>query len=99
MHKLVLIRHGESAWNKENRFTGWTDVELTDKGTAQIAGRAGRKIEVKPSPSPGKPPPEPLAQRKWRENRSIDELRSVIDVEHRSEVARQVGSGRGGCHG
>ena len=32
MIKLVLIRHGESTWNKENRFTGWTDVELSDKG-------------------------------------------------------------------
>jgi 2,3-bisphosphoglycerate-dependent phosphoglycerate mutase len=32
MHKLVLLRHGESDWNKENRFTGWTDVDLSDKG-------------------------------------------------------------------
>ncbi|MHA2294648.1 MAG: 2,3-diphosphoglycerate-dependent phosphoglycerate mutase [Candidatus Hodarchaeales archaeon] len=32
MHELVLLRHGESTWNKENRFTGWTDVDLTDKG-------------------------------------------------------------------
>ncbi len=32
MYKLVLIRHGESTWNKENRFTGWTDVDLSDKG-------------------------------------------------------------------
>jgi 2,3-bisphosphoglycerate-dependent phosphoglycerate mutase len=32
MRKLVLIRHGESVWNKENRFTGWTDVDLTDQG-------------------------------------------------------------------
>jgi 2,3-bisphosphoglycerate-dependent phosphoglycerate mutase len=32
MTKLVLVRHGESTWNKENRFTGWTDVELSDKG-------------------------------------------------------------------
>lgn len=41
MHKLVLLRHGESTWNKENRFTGWTDVDLTDKGReeAQLAGR------------------------------------------------------------
>ncbi len=40
MHKLVLIRHGESAWNKENRFTGWTDVDLTEKGVAE-AHQAG----------------------------------------------------------
>lgn len=42
MHKLVLIRHGESEWNKENRFTGWQDVDLSEKGRAeaQEAGRA-----------------------------------------------------------
>lgn len=34
-HQLVLIRHGESVWNKENRFTGWTDVDLTDKGRVE----------------------------------------------------------------
>ncbi len=32
MHKLVLVRHGESDWNKQNRFTGWTDVDLSQKG-------------------------------------------------------------------
>ena len=37
MHKLVLLRHGESTWNKENRFTGWTDVDLTEKGRAEAA--------------------------------------------------------------
>jgi len=35
MHKLVLIRHGESTWNKENRFTGWTDVDLSEAGAAE----------------------------------------------------------------
>jgi len=35
MYTLVLLRHGESVWNKENRFTGWTDVDLTDKGIAE----------------------------------------------------------------
>ena len=41
MRKLVLLRHGESTWNKENRFTGWTDVELSEKGLeeAQAAGQ------------------------------------------------------------
>jgi len=43
MHKLVLIRHGESSWNLENRFTGWTDVPLTDTGVAQ-ARQAGRLL-------------------------------------------------------
>ena len=44
MHKLVLIRHGESTWNLENRFTGWTDVDLTPTGVVQ-AQRAGRLIQ------------------------------------------------------
>ena len=35
MHKLVLLRHGESVWNKENRFTGWTDVDLSEKGVKE----------------------------------------------------------------
>ena len=35
MHRLVLLRHGESAWNRENRFTGWTDVPLSEKGVAE----------------------------------------------------------------
>ena len=41
MHKLVLLRHGESTWNKENRFTGWTDVDLSARGVdeARAAGR------------------------------------------------------------
>ena len=45
MHKLVLIRHGESTWNLENRFTGWTDVELTPTGVAQ-AREAGRLLKA-----------------------------------------------------
>jgi len=43
--KLVLIRHGESTWNKENRFTGWTDVELSDKGR-QEALEGGRVLKA-----------------------------------------------------
>jgi len=45
MKNLVLLRHGESAWNKENRFTGWTDVDLTEKGIeeARAAGKLLRK--------------------------------------------------------
>lgn len=44
MHKLVLMRHGESQWNLENRFTGWTDVDLTETGRAQ-ARRAGEMLK------------------------------------------------------
>ena len=45
MHKLVLIRHGESTWNLENRFTGWTDVDLTATGVEQ-AKNAGRLLKA-----------------------------------------------------
>ena len=45
MYKLVLIRHGESLWNLENRFTGWTDVELTATGVEQ-AKQAGLKLKA-----------------------------------------------------
>jgi 2,3-bisphosphoglycerate-dependent phosphoglycerate mutase len=44
MHTLVLLRHGESTWNKENRFTGWTDVDLTEKGRVE-AREAGRLLK------------------------------------------------------
>jgi 2,3-bisphosphoglycerate-dependent phosphoglycerate mutase len=44
MHKVVLLRHGESTWNKENRFTGWTDVDLSEKGR-QEALEAGRLLK------------------------------------------------------
>jgi 2,3-bisphosphoglycerate-dependent phosphoglycerate mutase len=44
MHKLVLIRHGESEWNKENRFTGWKDVDLSEKGMAE-AHAAGKLLK------------------------------------------------------
>jgi 2,3-bisphosphoglycerate-dependent phosphoglycerate mutase len=43
MRKLVLLRHGESVWNKDNRFTGWTDVDLTEQGRAE-ASEAGRVL-------------------------------------------------------
>ena len=43
MTKLVLLRHGESTWNRENRFTGWTDVDLSDRGLAEAAD-AGRLL-------------------------------------------------------
>jgi 2,3-bisphosphoglycerate-dependent phosphoglycerate mutase len=44
MHKVVLLRHGESDWNKENRFTGWTDVDLSEKGIAE-AREGGRVLK------------------------------------------------------
>ena len=42
MHKVVLLRHGESTWNKENRFTGWIDIDLSDTGVQEA--RASAKL-------------------------------------------------------
>ena len=44
MHKIVLLRHGESVWNRENRFTGWTDVDLSEKGIEE-AGKGGELLK------------------------------------------------------
>src|SRR4051812_35748590 len=44
MYTLVLLRHGESTWNRENRFTGWTDVDLSEKGREEAA-EAGRLLK------------------------------------------------------
>lgn len=43
MRKLVLVRHGQSLWNLENKFTGWVDVDLSEKGIAE-AKDAGQKL-------------------------------------------------------
>lgn len=58
-------------------------AELVDRGTVEVAGRPGRKIELRRAPSPAAPPREPLAQRRWREQRTIDELSGevILDVE------------------
>lgn len=45
MYKIVLLRHGESTWNKENRFTGWTDVDLSEKGKEE-AKKAGEVLKA-----------------------------------------------------
>ena len=44
MHKVVLLRHGQSTWNQENRFTGWHDVDLSEQGRAE-AHEAGRLLK------------------------------------------------------
>jgi 2,3-bisphosphoglycerate-dependent phosphoglycerate mutase len=52
MHKLVLLRHGESEWNRQNRFTGWQDVDLSPKGILQakqagnILSKAGYSFDL-----------------------------------------------------
>jgi 2,3-bisphosphoglycerate-dependent phosphoglycerate mutase len=45
MYKIVLLRHGESTWNKENRFTGWTDVDLTEQGVEEAIA-AGKLLKA-----------------------------------------------------
>ena len=45
MKRIVLVRHGESVWNKENRFTGWTDVDLSPKGMEE-AVEAGKLLKA-----------------------------------------------------
>ncbi|MBU1087688.1 MAG: 2,3-diphosphoglycerate-dependent phosphoglycerate mutase [Candidatus Omnitrophica bacterium] len=45
MYKIVLLRHGESIWNKENKFTGWTDVDLSEKGITEAA-QAGKLLKA-----------------------------------------------------
>ena len=49
MKRIVLIRHGESQWNKENRFTGWTNVDLSEKGVQEAldAGKALKEAGAK----------------------------------------------------
>jgi hypothetical protein len=58
-------------------------TELTDQGPASVAGRAGKKIAVKQSPSPRQPPAEKLVQKKWREKRTLDAVSGevVLDIE------------------
>ena len=46
MIKFVIVRHGESVWNLENKFTGWTDVDLSDKGVLE-AEKAGKILKKK----------------------------------------------------
>ena len=48
MKRIVLIRHGESQWNKENRFTGWTNVDLSEKGVQEAldAGKALKEAGI-----------------------------------------------------
>lgn len=67
-------------------------AELTDLGPLQVAGRAGRKIEVKLAPTPAQLPSEPLTQRKWRELRAIERLVGtvVLDADSGVPLAAQL---------
>ena len=48
MSNLILVRHGQSLWNKERRFTGWADIDLTEKGIleAEMAGRLIKELNI-----------------------------------------------------
>ena len=48
MNNLILVRHGQSQWNKEKRFTGWADVDLTKQGReeAELAGKLIKKLNI-----------------------------------------------------
>lgn len=67
-------------------------AELTDQGAAEVGGRQGKKIAIKLSPSPTKPPAEPLVQRKWRENRVVEELTGevILDAEKGTPLAVKI---------
>jgi len=56
LRQLVLLRHGESVWNKENRFTGWTDVDLSTRGKEEALA-AGRCLRAQASASTSHVPP------------------------------------------
>ena len=58
---LVLVRHGQSDWNLKNLFTGWRDVDLTDKGVSE-AREAGRKLRRRASSSMSLSPPRSSAR-------------------------------------
>lgn len=65
-------------------------AELVDAGAATVAGRPGRKIEIKPAAAPRKNPPEPLAQRKWREGRTIEALTGEVVLDQAKGVPLAV---------
>ena len=48
MSKLIAIRHGQSTWNAENRFTGWVDIDLSEKGVheAEISGKLIKELNI-----------------------------------------------------
>lgn len=65
-------------------------IELTDRGPIDVAGRAGRKIEVAHAPAPRKPEAEPIAQRKWREGRSVEAVAGEIVLDRDKGVPLSV---------
>ena len=77
MIRLVMLRHGESTWNLENRFTGWTDVDLTEQGireahqAGQAPEREGLHLRSGPHVGPEKGDPDPL-DRPRRDGPDVD---------------------------
>ena len=84
MKSIVLLRHGERVWNKENRFTGWTDVALTEKACSQIKildgqhiseeDRESLKTESEANRSKGIALADEICRKYRREGRFFDEI-------------------------
>ena len=95
MKRLVLLRHGESVWNKENRFTGWKDVDLTEEGIFE-AHRAGAMLEDRVGGGDGDD-----GRRVDGDELADDELRDAGAGQHREYHAleRREAGGDGGHSG
>ena len=93
-YKLVLLRHGESQWNLEKRFTGWSDVDLTDKGRAGAnfdevhTSKLNRAIETAQLAQKGMSAQWLLLQKYWRLN---ERCYGDLEGKKREDVAKEVG--------
>ena len=78
MIKLILLRHGQSQWNLENRFTGWCDADLTEQGISEA-----KKAGFKPVYSMKHPSIKVLMQRSSSRKIETDKFKTTtIDIEH-----------------
>ena len=99
MHKLVLLRHGESVWNRENRFTGWTDVDLNETGVAQArsagAAAARGRLRVRRGVHLGAEAcHSDLVAGAGRARSAVDPGRAFVAAE-RAALRRAAGAGQG----
>ncbi|MCA9680076.1 MAG: hypothetical protein H6708_17290 [Kofleriaceae bacterium] len=99
-HRRLPTEPGEPAHLRDELYAVLGDyfdlvghaAEVSDKGAATVAGRAGRKVEIKLAPSPGKPPRQALTQRKWRESVTVTALagEAVLDADHGFPLSAHV---------
>ena len=77
MNNLILVRHGQSLWNKERRFTGWADIDLTEKGKleAKLAGKLVKELNI-----------EFDAYFTSVQKRAINTLKIILDILKKSNV-------------